>query len=145
MSTRKFSGFAKPALAMAFASVFSALQTATAAVCEDQMDALRDAVQSSCPYKYCDGLSHKLDNASHKLEQGKLVHAARKVADFGSIMEIMARHGEPALYAADYDAIMAAYGNVAGCIENGGKPAPDGDTGTDTGGGDEPPPISLPF
>ena len=111
--TRKKPGLASPALLLAFVSCFSLSQAALAAPCTEQVEALRIALEGGCDSsKACDGLSHKLDNANHKLEQGKVRHAERRLADFVSVVEVVAPSA--------YDEVLAVYYSEAICVAGGG-------------------------
>lgn len=153
----------KPGLALlvTFVSVFGLSQTASAAPCTKEVNALKTALSENfCPVnkrKRCEGLSHKLDNVNRQLEKGKFRKAARKLANFGDVvgnmsekrMKKMEKKGEKwrrrHSYGADeYYAAYAAlmnpfFNNAANCIANGGPVVVEDPVPTD-GGGSEPPP-----
>ena len=121
--TRHKSGLASRLLPLAFLMSIGISQSALAAPCTEQVEALKTALNDGvCNVgEVCAGLSHKLDNANHKLEQGKFSHAARRLADFGAVLESMATRGKPRISVADYESLMATYYNdAANCISNGG-------------------------
>lgn len=96
----------------------------------------------------CMGLDHKLDNTSRKLEQGKFRHAARKLTDFGSVIEDMAMRRKPKISIADYEGLMDPYYvAAANCIVNGGTPTPPVADDSDPVIVDDepPPPITVQF
>ena len=141
---RRMADFPRHLLLLAFVSIFSFYQSALAAPCTAQVDALKAALNDSVCVnsKLCSGLSNKLDNANHKLEQGKLDHAARRLADFNAVVEDMAMRKKPKISQADYESIIVPYFNEAvACINNGGVisdntvPTEVDDTPTDTDDG----------
>ncbi len=162
MAIKKITGFTGHVLVLALISASGFSQTAAAAPCSAEIDALRSALESgiclqmkSKKSKKCKGLDRKLDKTSRKLEKGKFRHAARKLSDFGSVVEDMAMRRKPKISLTDYEALMDPYYvAVANCIANGGITAPpaEDDSGTiigDSGtiiGDDEPAgPITVPF
>lgn len=121
--TIKKSALASRLLPLIFVSSVGISQSALAAPCSDQIEALKTALNNGiCTYSnVCGGLTHKLDNANHKLEQGKFDHAARRLTDFGAVLETMATHGKPKISMADYESLMSTYfSEAANCIANGG-------------------------
>ena len=124
MTTRKTRGFTSHTLLIALVSAISFSQPAFAAPCSAEIDALKIAVESGiCQYKRkkCKGLNRKLDKTERKLEKGKFRHAARKLSDFGSVIESMAMRRKPKISMADYEALMDPhYVAVADCIASGG-------------------------
>ena len=120
---RRKPGFPNRLLPLAFVSIFSLYQSALAAPCTEQVDALKTALNDSVCLngKVCSGLTHKLDNANHKLEQGEFDHAARRLADFGAVVENLTMREKPRISLADYESIIVPYFNEAvECINNGG-------------------------
>jgi hypothetical protein len=131
--TRIKSGFASHLLFLAFVSFFGLSQSALAAPCTAEVDALKAALNDDiCSYSSkCKGLSHKLDKVNRKLEKGKLRKAARKLADFGAIIENMTMRKKPKISMADYEALIDPYfNNAAICIANGGVIETADDTGS---------------
>lgn len=130
MTTRKIKGFTGHTLLIALVSAICFSQTATAAPCSAEIDALKAAVESGiCQYKgkKCKGLKRKLDKTERKLEKGKFRHAARKLSDFGSVIESLAMRRKPKISMADYEALMDPYYvAVADCIGSGGTIASGG-------------------
>jgi len=147
MTGRKITGCTGHLLVLAIVSAISVAQPASATPCSAEIEALKTALNGICWYsRKCHGLSHKLDSAERKLEKGKFRHAARKLSDFGWVVEDMAMRRRPKISQADYQALMDPYYTAAAdCIANGGVSAPPAgdDTGTSTGGGDEPPPPPI--
>lgn len=99
----------KPGLALmvAFVSVFGLSQTASAAPCGAQVDALKAALNNGyCSYgkkNHCKGLNHKLDNVYRKLEKGKFDNAGRKLANFYDVVENLAtRKKNPQMALSDF-------------------------------------------
>lgn len=143
--TRKKPGLANLATLLVFVSSIGLSQAAMAAPCTAQVDALKAALDDGiCQFsKACDGLSHKLDNANHKLEQGKFSHASRRLADFGAIVENLAMQKKPLISMADYDALMNPFfTDAAICVASGGvnEEGPDSTPDQpDDGGVNEPP------
>lgn len=133
MAKNRF-GIGSRLLPLVFVSAVGISQSALAAPCSEQVNALQAALDNGiCIYsKSCSGLSSKLDNANKKLEKGRFDDAARKLADFGSVLETLATHGKkPKISMADYQFLMSNYFNdAANCIANGGvieveEPAPE--------------------
>ncbi|NNE63634.1 MAG: hypothetical protein HKN34_06085, partial [Gammaproteobacteria bacterium] len=112
---RRKPGFPNHLLPLAFVSIFSFYQSALAAPCTEQVDALKTALNDSVCVnsKVCSGLTHKLDNANHKLEQGKFDHAARRLADFSAVVENLTMRDKPRISLADYESIIVPYFNEA--------------------------------
>lgn len=117
-------GITSSALLLAFVTFFGVSQTALAAPCTDQVNALKTALNNDvCEYsKKCKGLSHKLDSVNRKLEKGDFRKALRKLEDFGATVEDMAmrkkkRKIDPDTY---NGVIVPPYGNAWACIANGG-------------------------
>ena len=135
--TIKKPALATSALLLAFVSFFSLSQAALAAPCTEQVEALKSALNDgNCSFgKACMGLSHKLDNANHKLEQAKFSLAARRLEDFGAIIQDMAMRRKPLVSMADYEALMDPYFKAAAiCIANGGASSNDDTDSTPDGG-----------
>ena len=136
-------------------SIFSVFQSAIAAPCTAEVDALKSALLNDgvcINSKVCSGLSHKLDNANHKLEQGQLDHAARRLADFNAVVADLATLKKPKISLADYESVIVPYFNDAvACINNGGVvpddtvpvEVDDTSSGTDFGGIYIPPDIAF--
>jgi hypothetical protein len=124
MTTRKIKGFNGYTLAIAVISAICFSPIASAAPCSAEIVALKAAVESGiCQYKKkkCKGLNRKLDKTERKLEKGNFRHAARKLSDFGSVIESMAMRRKPKISMDDYEALMDPhYVAVADCIANGG-------------------------
>lgn len=121
--TRKNTGLASRLIAFVAVCFIGISQSAMAAPCSEQIAALKTALTNGvCIYsKACDGLSHKLDNANRKLEKGKFEHAARKLADFSSVLENLAMRKKPKISMEDYESLMSPfYNDAAACIANGG-------------------------
>ena len=151
---RRKPDFPKHLLLLAVVSSFSLYQSALAAPCTEQVDALKTALndQVCVNSKLCSGLSHKLDNANLKLEQGKLDHAARRLADFNAVVADMTMLEKPKITQADYESIIVPVFNEAvACINNGGvipdntvpTEVDDTPTNTDDGGIYIPPNIAF--
>ncbi|MDH3219763.1 MAG: hypothetical protein OEO19_09545 [Gammaproteobacteria bacterium] len=110
--TRRKLGLVSPAMILAFVSFFGLSQASLAATCPKQIEELRTALDGGCvSRKACDGLKHKLDNAEHKLEQGKDRHAERRLADFVSVVEIVAPDS--------HEAVLAIYHSESICVASG--------------------------
>ncbi len=121
--TKHKTGLASHLIPLAFVGIIGVSQSALAAPCSDQVDALKTALNDGvCIYsKACAGLTHKLDNANHKLEQGKFDHAARRLADFSAVLENLATHRKPMISMADYESLISPFfNNAANCVANGG-------------------------
>lgn len=116
--------FSRRLLPFAFLSFIGISQSVWSAPCSDQVEALKSALNADgiCSYsQVCAGLTHKLDNANHKLEQGEFVQAARRLADFSAVMENMANQKKPKISMVSYESLMDPYFNdAATCIANGG-------------------------
>lgn len=121
--TKHKTGLASRLIPLAFVGIIGISQSALAAPCSDQINALKAALNDGvCTFsKTCDGLTHKLDNANQKLEQGKFDHAARRLADFGAVLENLATHKKPMISMEDYESLISPYYNdAATCVANGG-------------------------
>ncbi len=88
----------KPGLALlvALCSVFGLSQTAVADDCEDYIEELQEFVEDDLcrNRRMCEGLSHKLENALHKLDQGKVDHAVRRLQDFSATIDSLSTTGK---------------------------------------------------
>ncbi len=107
-------------LLLAFVSFFGLSQTALAGRCTDEVDALKTELQGGiCNFiKACEGLSHKLDSANRKLEQGKYRQATHKLVDFLEVIEDMAMRKKNEISIGDYVALTDPHFGVAlECIE----------------------------
>lgn len=138
----------KSAIVMLLTSVafFGMSQTVSAAPCSAEVTALKTELSNVCSSrKKCKGLNRKLNKVNRKLEKGKFRKAARKLSDFGAVVEDMATRKKPRISMADYENLMVNFYNPAAiCVSNGGvvvaevadvaDPAPI-DAGTTTGGG----------
>ena len=162
MPIRKITIFTGQVLVLALVSAIGFSQTASAAPCSAEIDALKIALEGGICLQFeksrksrkgkksrknrkCKGLNRKLDRTTRKLEKGKFSHAARKLSDFGWAIEDMAMRRKPKISMDAYEALMDPYYlAVANCISNGGISTPPVVDDTDTGTGDdptEPPPL----
>lgn len=120
-------------LIVAFISFLGLGQTASAAPCQGLIDDLRTALNdgycSYGKYKRCKRLNRKLDRVARKLEKGKFRKAARKLSNFGRVIENMAMRRKPRMAMADFKGMAVPYTQVSECIASGGvvaeAPAPE--------------------
>ena len=99
-------------LLLAFVSFFGLSQTALAGPCTVEINALKTALQDGiCNFSNaCEGLSHKLDNANRKLDQGKYRQATHKLMNFHEVIEDMAMRKKNEISIGDYAALTSARG-----------------------------------
>ena len=118
-------------LLVAFVSVFSMAQSASAAPCSDQIEALKNELNTThCSYgkrKRCRGLNRKLDRVVKKLERGNFRRASRKLSNFGMVIERMTfRRKNPRMTVDDFNNLAELYVQADACISSGGAaPAPE--------------------
>lgn len=113
----------KPGLALlvAFVSIFGMSQTASATPCYDQVQALKAALNDGhCNFgkrKRCEKLNKKLDKLTKKLDKGKFKKAARKLSNFGIVVENMAmRRKNPRMHMTNFNMLLDPYEQVRLCI-----------------------------